>query len=450
MDYILRRNIVMSEKKIRILIMGAAGRDFQNFNTYFRNNSKYQVVCFTATQIPDIAGRNYPPELSGPLYPEGIPIYDEKNLIELIKKYEVDQVILAYSDLPHVTVMQKASQILKYTDFRLLGYPNTSIKSKLPVISVCAVRTGAGKSQTTRKIGKILRKHGKRVAIIRHPMPYGDLRKQIWQRFGEIADLDKHECTIEEREEYEPHITEGNLVFAGIDYKKVLEEAEKEADIILWDGGNNDFPFYKSDLQFVVVDPYRPNHEVTYYPGQTNLALADVIIVNKVNTAPKDGIEKVLKNIKSENPDAHVIMADSKITVENPELIKDKQVLVVEDGPTLTHGDMKIGAGIIAAEGNGAKEIVDPRSYAVGSIISTFEHYNHLEKVLPAMGYGTKQMNELEETIKNTPAEVVVIGTPIDLRKVISISKPSVRVKYDLDEKEGGTVEDVLKNRGFI
>jgi predicted GTPase len=440
----------MSEKKIRVIIMGAAGRDFQNFNTFFRDNSTYQVVCFTATQIPDIAGRNYPPELSGHLYPEGIPIYDESNLINLIKKHEVDQVILAYSDLPHVKVMQKASRILKYTDFRLMGYPKTSIKSKLPVISVCAVRTGAGKSQTTRKIGKILRDHGKRVAVIRHPMPYGDLKKQIWQRFGEIADLDKHECTIEEREEYEPHIIAGNLVFAGIDYAKILEEAEKEADVILWDGGNNDFSFYKSNLQFVVVDPYRPDHEMTYYPGQTNFSMADVIIVNKVNTAPKEGIEKVLKNIESENPEAHIIMADSKITVENPELIKDKLVLVIEDGPTLTHGDMKIGAGIIAAERNGAREIIDPRSYAVGSIITTFENHNHLEKVLPAMGYGSKQMEELEETINKTPAEVVVIGTPIDLRKVIDITKPSVRVKYDLDEKEGGTVEEILKNKGFI
>ena len=430
--------------------MGAAGRDFHNFNTFFRENRNYQVECFTATQIPDIAGRKYPPELAGPFYPEGIPIYDETELETLIKKYDIDQVVLSYSDLPHVLVMQKASKILKYADFRLMGYPHTSIKSKLPVISVCAVRTGAGKSQTTRKIGRILRENGKRVAVIRHPMPYGDLSKQIWQRFGELADLDKHKCTIEEREEYEPHIMAGNLVFAGVDYQKILDEAEKEADIILWDGGNNDFSFYKSDLTFTIVDPYRPNHEITYYPGQTNLLLADVVIVNKVNTAPKEGIETVLKNIKKENPGAHIIQADSKITVENPDLIKGKNVLVVEDGPTLTHGNMKIGAGIIAAERYEAKEIIDPRPFAVGSIISTFEKYSHLDRVLPAMGYGSKQMQELEETIDKSSADVVVIGTPIDLRKVIDITKPSVRVKYDLEEKEGGTVEEILKERGFI
>ncbi|OLS19546.1 MAG: Cyclic 2,3-diphosphoglycerate synthetase [Candidatus Heimdallarchaeota archaeon LC_3] len=435
---------------IKIIIMGAAGRDFHNFNTFFRNNESYQVVCFTATQIPDIAERKYPPELSGPLYPEGIQIYDETELINLITKHEIDQVVLAYSDLPHVKLMQKASRILMHTDFRLMGYPNTSIKSKLPVISICAVRTGAGKSQTTRKIGRILRENGKKVAILRHPMPYGDLSKQIWQRFGELADLDKHKCTIEEREEYEPHIIEGNLVFAGVDYKKILEEAEKEVDIIIWDGGNNDFSFYKSDLTFTIVDPYRPNHEITYYPGQTNLGLADVVIVNKVNTAPKEGIETVLKNIQIENPGVHIIKADSKITVDNPDLIKGKTVLVVEDGPTLTHGGMKIGAGIIAAESHGAKEIIDPRPFAVGSIISTFEKYDHLDRVLPAMGYGSKQMQELQETIEKASAEVVVIGTPIDLRKLIEITKPSVRVKYDLVEKEGGTIEEVLKKKGFI
>ncbi|MFW9928213.1 MAG: cyclic 2,3-diphosphoglycerate synthase [Candidatus Thorarchaeota archaeon] len=439
-----------NEKRIRILIMGAAGRDFHNFNTVFRKNKLYEVVCFTATQIPDIAGRRYPSELSGPLYPDGIPIYDEKDLKELIIKHSIDQVVLAYSDLPHQVVMQKASKILALTDFRLLGYQDTAIKSKLPVISVCAVRTGAGKSQTTRKIGKLLRKHGKRVAVIRHPMPYGDLRKQIWQRYGELSDLDKYNCTIEEREEYEPHISEGNLVFAGVDYQRILEEAEKEADIILWDGGNNDFPFYKSDLQFVVVDPYRPNHEITYYPGQTNLVLADVVIVNKINTAPKEGIETVLKNIKSENPSAQIIQADSKITVQNTESLKGKKVLVIEDGPTLTHGGMKIGAGIVAAEANQVKEIIDPRPYAVGSIISTFKKYSHLDRVLPAMGYGSKQIHELEETINKIPVEVVIIGTPIDLGKLLKINKPSVRVKYDLDEKIGGTVEEILKQKGFI
>ena len=436
--------------KIKIIIMGAAGRDFHNFNVFFRNNGQYEVVCFTAAQIPDIAGRKYPPELSGPLYPEGIPIYDEKDILDLIVKNKVDQVVLAYSDLPHVLVMQKASRILAYADFRLMGYEQTALKSKLPVISVCAVRTGCGKSQTTRKIGKILRQHGKRVAVIRHPMPYGDLTKQIWQRFAEFSDLDKYECTIEEREEYEPHINEGNLVFAGVDYQKILEEAEKEADIILWDGGNNDFPFYKSDLKIVVVDPFRPNHELTYYPGQTNLDIADVVIVNKVNTAPKEGIETVLKNIKNENPGAKIIMGDSVITIDDPNQIKDKKVLVVEDGPTLTHGEMKIGAGVIAARQAGAKEIVDPRPYAVGSIKTTFEKYSHLDQVLPAMGYGKKQIAELEETINKVPADSVIIGTPIDLRKLVKINKPAVRVKYDLVEKEGGTLEDLLKEKGFI
>jgi len=438
-------------KKSKTIILGAAGRDFHNFNTYFRENENYDVVAFTATQIPDISGRRYPKELTGSLYPEGIPIFSEEELPSLIRQYEVDQVIMSYSDISHVQVMQKASRILAIgADFRLMGTKHTCIKSNKPVIAVCAVRTGAGKSQVTRKLGQILRQQGKHVAVIRHPMPYGDLRKQISQRFGDLADLDKHECTIEEREEYAPHIVAGNLVFAGVDYEKILIEAEKEADIILWDGGNNDFPFYVPDLWFTVTDPHRLGHETTYYPGHTNLLASDVIIVNKVDTAKAEDVETLIETIKTENPKARIIKAESIVTVEDPDKIKEKRVLVVEDGPTVTHGDMKYGAGMVAAKINHASEVIDPRPFAVRSINDTFKKYPHLSRVLPAMGYGAKQIKDLEETINNTDADTVIIGTPIDLRRIINIDKPSTRVTYGVDDTTTKTLQDILKERGFI
>jgi len=438
-------------KRMKTIILGAAGRDFHNFNTYFRDNENYDVVAFTATQIPDISGRRYPKELTGSLYPEGIPIYSEEELPSLIKQYEVDQVIMSYSDISHVQVMQKASQILAIgADFRLMGTKHTCIKSNKPVIAVCAVRTGAGKSQVTRELGQILRQQGKHVAVIRHPMPYGDLRKQISQRFGDLADLDKHECTIEEREEYAPHIVAGNLVFAGVDYEKILIEAEKEADIILWDGGNNDFPFYVPDLWFTVTDPHRLGHETTYYPGHTNLLASDVIIVNKVDTAKAEDVETLIETIKTENPKAQIIKAESIVTVEDPNKIKEKRVLVVEDGPTVTHGDMEYGAGMVAAKINHASEIIDPRPFAVRSINDTFKKYPHLSRVLPAMGYGIKQIKDLEETINKTDADTVIIGTPIDLRRIINIDKPSTRITYGVDDTTTKKLQDILKERGFI
>ena len=433
-------------EKTKVIIMGAAGRDFHNFNVYFRNNDSYEVVAFTATQIPGIEKRNYPPELAGPKYPQGISIYPEEKLPELIKKYDVNEVVFAYSDVPHEYVMHRASLVLSCgADFRLMGPSTTMLKAKVPVVSVCAVRTGSGKSQTSRKVATLLKKMGFQVAVIRHPMPYGNLAKQIWQRFASYEDLDKHECTIEEREEYEPHIANGILVFAGVDYEKILREAEKEADIIVWDGGNNDVPFYCSDLLIVVADPHRPGHEVAYYPGETNLRMADVVIINKVDTASPEGIETVRKNIKTLTPDALIIEASSPITVDNQDLIKGKRVLVVEDGPTLTHGNMAYGAGVIVARRLGASEIVDPRPYAVGSIVKTFKKYTHLGTLLPAVGYGREQIKELEKTVNNTPCDIVVIGTPIDLRRVLRINKPAVRAKYNLKELSSPTLEDVLK-----
>jgi len=433
-------------KKIKVIIMGAAGRDFHNFNVHYRNNDSYEVVAFTATQIPGIEKRNYPPELAGPQYPQGIPIYPEEKLPELIKKHNIDEVVFAYSDVSHEYVMHKASLVLSCgADFRLMGPSTTMLKAKVPVISICAVRTGSGKSQTSRKIATLLKKMGFQVAVIRHPMPYGDLTKQIWQRFASYEDLDKHECTIEEREEYEPHIANGILVFAGVDYEKILREAEKEADIIVWDGGNNDLPFYHSDLHIVVADPHRPGNELTYHPGETNLRMADVVIINKVDTASPEGVETVRKNIKAVNPNALIIEASSPITVDNPESIKGKKVLVVEDGPTLTHGNMAYGAGVIVARKLGASEIVDPRPYAVGSIVETFKKYTHLGTLLPAVGYGEKQIKELEETINNTPCDTVLIGTPIDLRRVLHINKPAVRAKYNLKELGTPTLEELLK-----
>jgi predicted GTPase len=432
--------------KTKVIIMGAAGRDFHNFNVYFRNNQNYEVVAFTATQIPGIEKRDYPPELAGPQYPQGIPIYPEEKLPELIKKHGVIEVIFAYSDVSHEYVMHRASLVLACgADFRLMGPSTTMLKAKVPVVSVCAVRTGSGKSQTSRKVALILKKLGFKVAVIRHPMPYGDLAKQVWQRFASYEDLDKHECTIEEREEYEPHIANGILVFAGVDYERILKEAEKEADIIVWDGGNNDLSFYHPDLHIVVADPHRPGHELMYYPGEANLRMADVVIINKVDTASPEGVETVRKNIKTVNPDTLIIEAASPITLDNPDLIKGKRVLVVEDGPTLTHGNMAYGAGVIAARKSGASEIVDPRPYAVGSIVETFNKYTHLGTLLPAVGYGKDQIRELEKTINKTPCDAVVIGTPIDLRRVLNINKPAVRAKYDLKELSTPTLEDVLK-----
>jgi len=430
----------------KVIIMGAAGRDFHNFNVYFRNNPAYKVVAFTATQIPDIEGRKYPAALAGKLYPKGIPIYAEADLDSLIREHQVDDVHFAYSDVPHEYVMNKASQVMAVgANFVLLGPDDTMIKSRKPVVSVCAVRTGSGKSQTSRKVALLLKAKGRKVAAIRHPMPYGDLVKQKVQRFAAYSDLDKHECTIEEREEYEPHIDQGIIVYAGVDYGAILKQAEKEADVILWDGGNNDFSFYKSDLEIVVADPHRAGHELRYHPGETNFRRAQVIVINKMDTAPKDQVEIVLANIKRINPKAKIIRANSKLTVEDSGSIAGKRVLVIEDGPTLTHGGMKYGAGIVAAQKYGAAEIIDPRPFAVGSIKKTFEKYNHLDRVLPAMGYGDKQTKELDETIDRIDCDLIVSGTPIDLNRVISPNKKILRVRYELEEIGSPTLKDVLK-----
>jgi predicted GTPase len=445
-----RRNPKMTNQtaKSKIIIMGAAGRDFHNFNVHFRNNPHHQVVAFTATQIPGIEGRIYPPELSGPQYPTGIPIFPEEQLPQLIKKHNVDQVIFAYSDVSHEYIMHKASQILALgPDFRLMGPKSTMLKAIVPVIAVCAVRTGSGKSQTSRKVGLILKKNGYNVAVIRHPMPYGNLADQICERFATYEDLDKYNCTIEEREEYEPHIDKGIIVYAGVDYEVILREAEREANIIIWDGGNNDIPFYKPDLHITVADPHRPGHELTYYPGETNLRMADIVIINKADTTTPENIETVRKNAKTVNPDATIIEAASPITVDNPDAIKGKRVLVVEDGPTLTHGNMPYGAGVIVVKKLGANELVDPRPYAVGSIVAAFQKYTHLGPLLPALGYGKEQIQELQKTINATPCDIVVIGTPIDLRRILKINKPAVRAKYELQELGSPTLEDILNKR---
>ncbi len=432
-------------KKRRVLILGAAGRDFHNFNTLFRNNPDYEVVAFTATQIPDIEGRLYPPELAGELYPNGIPILAEEDMEKIIKEKNIDVVVFAYSDVSHEHVMHLASRAhAAGADFWLLGPESTMIKSSKPVIAVTAVRTGSGKSQTSRKVFKLLREKGLKVVSIRHPMPYGDLVKQRVQRFASYEDLDRYECTIEEREEYEPYLDMGGVVYAGVDYEAILREAEKEADVIIWDGGNNDFPFYKPDLWIVVADPHRPGHEMRYHPGETNFRAADVIIINKMDTANRDDIQEIFDSIEKANPNAIVIEAASPLFVDKPELIKGKRVLVVEDGPTLTHGGMRYGAGYVAAKRYGAKEIIDPRPYAVGSIIDTYKKYTHLHVILPAMGYGKKQMKELEETINNADVDVVVSGTPIDLNRVVKVNKPIVRVRYELDEIGKPDLEDVL------
>ncbi len=436
----------MAKKKI--VIMGAAGRDFHNFNTYFRDNDDYQVVAFTATQIPNIEGRQYPAGLAGNNYPDGIPIYSEDELASIIEREGVDQVVFAYSDVSYADIMHKASLVLSGgADFWLMGPASTMIRSSVPVIAVTAVRTGVGKSQTTRKITQILEDRGKKVVVIRHPMPYGDLMKQRVQRFETLEDLDTHETTIEEREEYEPHIDKGFVVYAGVDYGAILKEAEKEADVILWDGGNNDLSFYYPDLLIALADPHRPGHEAMFYPGEANVRMADVVILNKVDTAKSEDVEQVERSVKRLNPNAKIIRAASPLTVENSEKIRGKRVLVVEDGPTLTHGGMTYGAGVIAAKQHGAAELVDPRPYAVGSIKATLRQYPGLEPLIPAMGYGKEQMSELGETIDKTPADVVVIGTPIDLRRVITINKPALRVSYEIEEIGRPNLEDIILDR---
>ena len=431
--------------RIRVLIMGAAGRDFHNFNTVFRDNKKYEVLAFTATQIPNIAGRKYPARLAGTLYPKGIPIHPETELPRLIKDLEIDEVVFSYSDVSFQYVMNKASLVMALgADFKLLGTRETMLKSKVPIIAVVAVRTGSGKSQTSRKVCSYLRSIGKKVVAIRHPMPYGDLVKQKVQRYGSLEDLTKHKCTVEEMEEYEPHIVEGTIIYSGVDYEAILRQAEKEADIIIWDGGNNDMSFYKPDLTITVVDPHRPGHEMMYYPGQTNVRLADVIVVNKVDSAQQENIDLVVQNVRSINPHALIIHGASPITVEDPEVIRGKRVLVIEDGPTLTHGEMSFGAGVLAARNFGAKEIIDPRPYAVKSIAETYAKYPSTGALLPAMGYGDEQMKDLEATINQVPCDAVVIGTPIDLRRIIHIKKPSVRVQYTLEETTKPDLKDVL------
>lgn len=428
----------------KVIIMGAAGRDFHNFNLRFRDEEKFEVVAFTATQIPDIEDRTYPAELAGKLYPRGIPILPEEGLADLIKKHQVDSVVFAYSDVPHEYVMHKASVVNAIgADFWLLG-TETSMKSKVPVIAICAIRTGCGKSQTTRRVSDILKSYGKKLVAIRHPMPYGDLLAQKVQRFASYEDLALHKCTIEEREEYEPHITRGTIVYAGVDYGAILEQAEQEADIILWDGGNNDTPFYQPDLHIVVTDPLRAGHEITYYPGETNLRMADVVIINKIDTADYEKVEYVRENIREVNPRAIIIDAASPLAVEEPDLIRGKKALVVEDGPTLTHGEMRFGAGTVAAKKFGASEIVDPRPWIAGRIAETYEKYPDIGTLLPAMGYGDEQVADLEKTINKVECEVVIIGTPIDLRKIIQIKKPAVRVTYELQEIGQPTLGEVL------
>ncbi|TET68740.1 MAG: GTPase [Candidatus Aminicenantes bacterium] len=430
----------------KAIIMGAAGRDFHNFNVYFRDNEEYRVAVFTATQIPDIAGRKYPSILAGELYPDGIPIYHEKDLTKYIKELEVSEVFFSYSDVSHEYIMHKASEVMSAgASFTLLGPRETMIKSKIPLISICAVRTGCGKSQTSRKIALILKEKGERVVVIRHPMPYGDLTEQKVQRFATYEDMMKHKCTIEEMEEYEPHINNGIVVYAGVDYGAILEEAEKEADIILWDGGNNDIPFYEADLEIVVVDPHRPGHELKYHPGETNFRRAQVLVINKIGTAEKENVEIVLNNIKKFNPEATIIRANSPIFISEAEEVAGKTVLVIEDGPTLTHGGMPYGAGIVAAEKYGAAKITDPRPYAVGSIKETFQKFTHLDKVLPAMGYGREQMAELAQTIDKVDCDLVIGATPIDLGRLIKTNKKILRVTYELEEIGSPDLKEVLR-----
>lgn len=428
----------------KLIILGAAGRDFHDFNVYWKHREDVEVCAFTAAQIPDIEGRRYPPALAGPRYPNGIPIHAEADLEHLIESTSANLVAFAYSDVSYEHVMHEAARVQAAgADFILLGPRRTMLYSERPVISICAVRTGCGKSQTTRYLASLLQALGKRVAVIRHPMPYGDLEKQACQRYETLADLDRYQCTIEEREEYEPHIVAGNLCFAGVDYERILREAEASADVILWDGGNNDLPFYVPDLHIVLVDPHRPGHELTYYPGEANLRLAHAVLLNKVDTADPEDVERVRQNVRRVNPDAELVLAASPILMQDAEKVRGRRVLVVEDGPTLTHGGMRYGAGHVAALSHGAIP-VDPRPYAVGTIHETFERYGHLEDVLPAMGYGAHQIEELESTIHATPCDFVLIGTPIDLGRVLSIDKPALRVRYDLQEKEPGQLRTLL------
>jgi predicted GTPase len=431
--------------RTRILIMGAAGRDFHNFNTVFRGDEGYEVVAFTATQIPNIEGRMYPPELAGSLYPQGIPIHPEDELEALIQQHGIEQVIFAYSDVSHEYVMHKASQVLAAgADFRLMGTRETMLASTKPVVAVCAVRTGSGKSQTTRHVCDVLQALGHSVVAVRHPMPYGNLVAQKVQRFADYGDLDRYDCTIEEREEYEPHINRGVVVYAGVDYEAILRQAEQEADVVVWDGGNNDLPFFRPDLHITVADPHRAGHELTYYPGESNLRAADVVVVNKVDTADLANISQVRANVRAVNPDAAIVEAASPIFVEDPDAIRGKRVLVIEDGPTLTHGDMAYGAGVVAARRFGAAEIVDPRPYAVRSIAMTFEKYPKTGPVLPAMGYGEEQIKDLQQTINATPCDLVIVGTPIDLRRVVRMRHPADRVQYELQVIGRPTLEEIL------
>ena len=438
--------------RTRVLIAGAAGRDFHNFNLVYRDRPEYEVVAFTATQIPNIDGRKYPPELAGSLYPDGIPILPEKALEELVREHEIDSVVFAYSDVTHEHVMHIGSRALAAgASYHLISPHDTMITARKPVVAICAVRTGSGKSQTTRHVAALFRDAGKRVAVLRHPMPYGDLTQQIVQRFERYEDLEAADATIEEREEYEPHLAEGNLVFAGVDYERILRAAEEEADVVLWDGGNNDTPFIKPDLHIVVVDPHRPGHELRYHPGETNLRMADVCVVNKIDSATQEGIDAVLNSIHDNTRDAHVVLAASPFEIEgNGHEIKGKRVLAIEDGPTLTHGEMTYGAAVLAAKQHGASELVDPRPVAVGSIRETFEQYPNVGTLLPAMGYGRKQMEDLRETIERSDAELVLIGTPIDLRRLIEIDKPALRVTYKLQEVGEPTLKDVLAEKGLL
>ena len=431
----------------RVLILGAAGRDFHNFNVYFRDNEEYEVVAFTATQIPNIEGRLYPPELAGTRYPNGIPIKAESELTGLIKDLKVDLAVFSYSDVSHKFVMNLGCQVMAAgADYMLMGPKNTSLKSKVPVVSICASRTGAGKSQTSRRVAAILHEMGKRVVAIRHPMPYGNLVKQAVQRFATFKDLDDHDVTIEEREEYEPHLRNNRIVYAGIDYEAILRQAEKEADIIIWDGGNNDLPFYVPDLHIVVVDPHRPDHAERYYPGETNVRMADVIVINKIDTASSDDVETTRRIAIELNPNAKIVDAASPIFVEDGDQIKGKKVLVIEDGPTLTHGEMTFGAGWVAAKRYGAAEIIDPRPFAVGTIHDTFVKYPNTGPILPAMGYGSEQTKDLEQTINNSNADIVLVATPIDIRNVIRLDKPGLRVRYELQEIGEPTLTGILSD----
>ncbi len=432
----------------KVIIMGAAGRDFHNFNVYFRDNTRYRVIAFTAAQIPHIAGRLYPPSLAGSLYPEGIPIHPEDRLGELIRDHQVDLVAFCYSDIPHVEVMHKAAiAMAEGADFVMIGATYTMLQAVRPVVSVCAVRTGCGKSQTTRKVAEILHHHGRKVVVVRHPMPYGDLERQVVQRYSCYDDFERHRCTIEEREEFEPLVDRGIVVYAGVDYGKILAAAQKEADVIVWDGGNNDTPFYRPDVHVVMFDPHRAGHERLYFPGETNLLMADIAVINKVDTAPEDKVEAVKRNIERFAPRADIVAAESPVIVTDPDQIRGRRVLVVEDGPTLTHGGMAFGAGAVAARRFGAAEMVDPRPYAVGSIAQVYRDYPHIDRVLPAMGYSTEQIAELQETINNTPCDLLLFATPIQLTQLVKIARPSIRVRYEYQDRGEPTLEQVLLKR---